>query len=112
MLSDAPPSLDELTTSRTCAESVDVKTFTSSGMTAPARVPHVMTVESFHQSDPSPSVGMSSHEAAYVAAIETNEVSQTRRVSGASKFIVSAEAYCDFASASLIRYDTPEATTM
>ena len=28
--------------------------FTSSGMIAPASVPHVMTVESFHQSEPSP----------------------------------------------------------
>ena len=42
MLSDAPPSRDAVTTSRTCADSVDVKTLTSSGMMAPASVPHVM----------------------------------------------------------------------
>ncbi len=64
MFSDAPPSSDELTISRTCAESTDVKTFTSSGITAPASVPQVMTVDSFHQSDPSPSVGMSRYDAA------------------------------------------------
>ena len=55
MLSDAPPSRDEVTTSFTCPDSTDVKTFTSSGMIAPASVPHVMTVESFHHSVPSPS---------------------------------------------------------
>ena len=55
MLSEAPPSREAVTTSRTCAEFVEVKTFTSSGMIAPARVPQVITVESFHQSDPSPS---------------------------------------------------------
>ena len=59
MLSDAPPSRDEVTTSLTCADSVDVKSFTSSGMIAPASVPQVMTVESFHQSDPSPRSGIS-----------------------------------------------------
>ena len=61
MFSDAPPSRDEVTTSRTCADWVDVKTFTSSGMIAPARVPHVITVDSCHQSDVfPPSSGMSS----------------------------------------------------
>ncbi len=59
MLSDAPPSRDEVTTSLTCADSVDVKSFTSSGMIAPASVPQVMTVESFHQSEPSPRSGIS-----------------------------------------------------
>ena len=54
MFSDAPPSLEEVTTSRTWADSVEVNTFTNSGMMAPARVPHVMTVESFHHSVPSP----------------------------------------------------------
>ena len=42
MLSDAPPSRDAVTTSRTWRDSVDVKTLTSSGMIAPASVPHVM----------------------------------------------------------------------
>ena len=46
----APPSREEVTTSRTCADSVDVKTLTSSGMIAPASVPQVMMAESFHQS--------------------------------------------------------------
>jgi hypothetical protein len=37
-----------------------VKIFTSSGMIAPARVPHVMTVDSFHHRDGSPPIsGMS-----------------------------------------------------
>src|SRR5438445_5355050 len=58
MFRDAPPSRDEATTSLTCAESTDVNTFTSSGMMAPASVPHVITVDSFHQSVPSPSAGM------------------------------------------------------
>ena len=64
MLSDAPPSRDEVTTSRTWPDSVEVKIFTSSGMMAPASVPQVTTVESFHQSVPSPSVGMSRYDAA------------------------------------------------
>jgi hypothetical protein len=58
MLREAPPSRAELTTSFTWPEVVDVKTFTNSGMIAPARVPQVMTVDSFHHSVPSPSVGM------------------------------------------------------
>jgi hypothetical protein len=64
MFREAPPSLDDVTTSLTCADSVDVKTLTSSGMIAPASVPQVMTVESFHQSESSPpSVGMSQYDA-------------------------------------------------
>jgi hypothetical protein len=59
MLSDAPPSREELTTSLTCDDSVDVNTFTSSGMIAPASVPQVMTDDSFHHSVPSPRSGMS-----------------------------------------------------
>src|SRR5436190_22906000 len=59
MLSDAPPSRDDVTTSLTCADSVDVNTLTSSGMIAPASVPHVMMVESFHHSEPSPMSGIS-----------------------------------------------------
>src|SRR5438093_5409043 len=62
MFSDAPPSLDAVTTSFTWADSTDVNTFTSSGITAPASVPHVITVESFHQSVPSPSSGMSAYD--------------------------------------------------
>ncbi len=62
MSSEAPPSRAEVTTSRTCAESVDVKTLTNSGMMAPASVPHVMTVASFHHKVPSPRPGISHHE--------------------------------------------------
>jgi len=57
-LSDAPPSFEASTTSRTCREFVDVKTLTTSGMIAPASVPQVMIVESFHHSDPSPRWGI------------------------------------------------------
>ncbi len=58
MFSDAPPSRDEITTSLTCADSVEVNTFTSSGMIAPASVPQVITVDSFHHSVPSPRSGI------------------------------------------------------
>ena len=61
ILSDAPPSRDDATTSFTCCEFVDVKIFTSSGMIAPASVPHVMIVASFHHSVPSPRSRISSH---------------------------------------------------
>src|SRR5262245_1704316 len=84
MLSEAPPSREEVTTSLTWLDSVDVKILTSSGMIAPASVPHVMTVESFHHSVPSPSVGISRYDAPYVRAIEIIEVSHTSRVSGCS----------------------------
>ena len=60
--SDAPPSRLAVTTSFTCCEVVEVKTFTTSGMIAPASVPNVMIVESFHQSEPSPRSGMSRYE--------------------------------------------------
>src|SRR5689334_16961962 len=91
MLSDAPPSRDAVTTSRTWRDSVEVKTFTSSGMIAPARVPHVMIVESFHHIEASsPSVGMRRYETAYVTPTERIDVSHTSDVSGASKFILSA----------------------
>src|SRR6478752_3224497 len=92
MLSDGPPSRDEVTTSWVCRDSVDVKTFTNSGMIAPASVPHVMTAESFHQSVPSPRSGIISFETMNVAPTERIDVSQTRKVSGASKFILSAIA--------------------
>ena len=76
-----------MTTSRTCPDSVEVKILTSSGMIAPASVPQVMMVESFHQSVPSPRSAIRSQETTYVIATETIEVSQTSEVSGASKFI-------------------------
>src|SRR6202453_2123293 len=54
ILSDAPPSSDDVTTSRTWREWTDVKAFTSSGMMAPASVPHVITEDSFHHNVVSP----------------------------------------------------------
>ena len=57
-LSEAPPSREAVTTSRTWPDSVEVKTLTSSGMMAPASVPQVMMVESFHHRLPSPRSGM------------------------------------------------------
>src|SRR3954453_15281055 len=59
MLSDAPPSREDVTTSLTWRDSVDVNTFTNSGMIAPASVPQVMMLESFHHNVPSPMSGMS-----------------------------------------------------
>src|SRR3954469_20494953 len=90
IFSEAPPSLDAVTTSFTCPDSVDVNTFTSSGMIAPASVPHVMTVDSFHQSEPSPRPAIRRYDTTYVIPTETIEVSQTSDVNGASKFIRSA----------------------
>jgi hypothetical protein len=49
MFSDGPPSREAVTVSRTWPELTDVKIFTSSGMIAPASVPHEMIAESFHQ---------------------------------------------------------------
>src|SRR5881394_105349 len=84
MLSEAPPSLDEVTISRTWRDSTDVKTFTSSGMTAPASVPQEIIEASFHHSVASPPrSGIISHEITYVSAIEMTEVSHTSDVSGA-----------------------------
>src|SRR4029079_5007871 len=103
MLSDPPPSFEAATTSRTWPDSVEVKTLTSSGMIAPASVPQVMTVESFHHKLPSPRPGIIRYDTAYVARTETIEVSQTRRVSGASKFILSAFSYWLLAIASLTK---------
>src|SRR5690242_1817153 len=110
MLSDAPPSLDELTISRVWIDSTDVNTFTSSGISAPASVPHVITVEIFHHIVPSPNVGSSWYDTRYVSMIDTIEVNHTSDVSGASKFILSAAAYRTLATHPLIRYDAPLAT--
>src|SRR5919106_122343 len=100
-LSEAPPSRDAVTTSRTWLDSVEVNTLTNSGMMAPARVPHVMTVDSFHHSDPSPRLPTRAYDAAYVMTTETMDVSHTREVSGASKFILVARPYLARAIASL-----------
>ena len=64
MPSEAPPSEAEVTTSRTCRDSVEVKTLTNSGMSAPASVPQEMIVASFHHKEESPiMLGIISFEA-------------------------------------------------
>src|SRR5437667_5270392 len=94
MLSEGPPSREAVTISRTWRDSVEVKTFTSSGMIAPASVPQVMIVESFHHIVASPpSVGMRMYDTAYVTPTERIEVIQTSDVRGASKFMLSAFLY-------------------
>src|SRR5580765_3898885 len=92
MFSEGPPSRDDVTTSFTCRDSVDVNTFTSSGMIAPASVPQVITLESFHHNVPSPRSGIIRYDTMYVSTTERIDVSHTRNVSGASKFIRSASA--------------------
>src|SRR3990172_6000856 len=104
MFSDAPPSREEVTTSFTWRDSVEVKTFTSSGMMAPANVPQEMIIDNFHHNVSSPPmVGMMSFETMNVRATEITEVIQTRDVSGASKFICAAALYRALAIRSLIK---------
>src|SRR4030095_2445228 len=101
MLSDGPPSFEEITTSLTCLDSVEVNTFTSSGMIAPASVPQEMIMLSFHQSVVfPPSSGIVSRDTIKVRTTDTTDVIQTREVSGLSKFIRSAVLYRAFAIAS------------
>src|SRR5713101_6411902 len=76
-VSAAPPSCEDVTTSRTWADSVDVNTFTSSGISAPASVPQVITVESFHHNDGSPlKFGIIRYDRRYLRAIGTSAVSR------------------------------------
>src|SRR5215470_2923720 len=104
MLREEPPSCDEVTTSRTCRESIEVKTFTNSGIMAPASVPQEMMVESFHHNVVSPPrSGMISLDTIKVSAMETNEVIQTSDVNGASKFILSALPYLALAITPLMK---------
>src|SRR6185369_16344538 len=91
MFSEGPPSFDDVTTSRTWRDSVEVNTFTSSGMIAPASVPQEMMVASFHQRVGLPlNSGIVSRDTTKVITTETIDVIQTSDVSGASKFITSA----------------------
>src|SRR2546422_627222 len=104
MLSDAPPSLEEVTTSATWIESVEVNTLTSSGIIAPASVPHEMMVASFHHRVVSPpKLGTMMLETKKVSTTETIDVIQTSEVSGVSKFILSAARYRALAMASLTK---------
>src|SRR5882724_839664 len=48
MLSEAPPCLEQLVTSRTCLELVLTNTLVNSGINAPATVPQLMMPESTH----------------------------------------------------------------
>src|SRR5712664_285160 len=90
ILSEGPPSREDVTISLTCRDSVEVNTFTSSGMIAPASVPHEIMVASFHHWVGSPaSVGIVSLETINVITTETIDVIHTKEVSGASKFILS-----------------------
>src|ERR1044072_3929660 len=109
MLSDAPPSRDAVTTSRTCRDSVEVKTFTSSGMIAPASVPQVMIAESFHHIVVSPPrSGMRSLETTNVTPTERIDVIQTSEVRGCSKLKWSEFLYLAEAIAPLIQYENAE----
>src|SRR5690349_20045575 len=113
MLRDAPPSRDDVTTSFTCRDCMDVKTFTNSGITAPASVPQVITSDSFHHRDGSPpSVGIIILETTNVSAMETMDVSQTSMVRGASKSILSALAYRALVMAAFRKYESPDVTIM
>src|SRR5690606_2551959 len=106
MLSDAPPSRELVTTSRTCRELVEVKILTSSGMMAPARVPQVITAESFHHIEGSswgPRVGMIAFESTKVSTTETIEVSHTSVVRGCSKLNLTAWPHLFRATTSLTR---------
>ena len=80
-----------------------MKTFTSSGMMAPASVPHVITVDNFHQSEPSPRSGIIRRETTYVSATDSSEVTHTSWVSGASKCIFAASWYRAWVTVSLAR---------
>src|SRR5882672_457824 len=93
-LSDAPPSFEASTHSRTWPDLVEVKTLINSGMIAPASVPQLMIADSFHHKVGSPPMsGINRYEARNVIPIEMIEVSQTRKVSGASKSKWSALPY-------------------
>src|SRR3954465_8260642 len=101
MFNDAPPSREDVTTSSTWLDSVEVKTFTSSGMIAPASVPQLMMEASFHQSVESLfNSGMIKYDITKVTITDTMEVSHTSEVSGTSKFISVALPYLPFANAS------------
>src|SRR5262249_31102140 len=85
ILSDEPPSREDVTTSRTWADSAELNTLTNSRITSPASVPHVMIEESFHQSVSfPPKCGIMNLDTRKVSAIERIDVIQTRFVSGFS----------------------------
>src|SRR5215471_3289636 len=104
MSREAPPSWAEMTTSLTCRDSVEVNTFTNSGISAPARVPQEMIVASFHHCEVSPpSSGIMTAEMKYVNAIETTEVIHTNEVRGTSKLNFAWLLYLAFAIRPLMK---------
>src|SRR3984957_19266974 len=85
IFSDAPPSSDEVTTSRTCRECTDVKAFTNSGIIAPASVPHVITEACFqHKVVSPPRLGMIWLKPSHFGANQIADFSHASEVSGAS----------------------------
>ena len=81
-------------------------------MIAPARVPHEMMEASFHQSVPSPRVGIIILETMKVRMMETMDVIQTSEVKGVSKSISSALPYLALAMAPLRKYAAELETSM
>src|SRR5580704_18025160 len=112
IFSDAPPSRELVTISRTWRELVEVNTFTNSGISAPARVPQLMIVASFHHMELSPPrVGIMSELITKVRAMERREVSKTRVVSGVSKLNLARLPNRALAIAPLMKYPMAEEIT-
>ena len=102
MSSEAPPLLADFTTSSTCLALTPVNTLTSSGMTAPARVPKLMISDRIHHRFAWPSRPESiRNDMTKVRMIETIEVIQTSEVSGVSNSISSASSNVAFAHMAL-----------
>ena len=105
MLSDGPPSSEDVTTSFTWLELIKVNTLTSSGMMAPASVPQEMIDGQLppQRSVVRPVSGIIILETMKVRMMDTIEVSHTSDVSGASKFMWSELPYRALATASLMK---------
>src|SRR5437762_9733067 len=116
ILSDAPPCLEQLVTSRTWRELVLTNILVNSGISAPATVPQEMMAESTHHKLgwgwPAASVKSprSSLLAMKVIAMETAEVSHTKCVSGASKSKSFLPPNMALLIASLMKYEASEVT--
>src|SRR5258708_19574551 len=90
MFSDAPPSREEVTISRTCRDPVEVNTFTNSGIIAPARVPQVITSDSFHHSVGSPPMlGIRTRDARNLSPTHTRAPTPTTLLPSPSYFLSS-----------------------
>src|SRR5438046_7164040 len=111
MLSEAPPSLEAVTTSLTWREWALVNTLVNSGITAAASVPHEMMTESVNHRL-LPRFPSRSLDATKVTTIEKMEQTHTRLVSGASKSILSLPVFWPRATAPFTRYDTIEVAIM